>query len=288
MLSTKRKGIQSAGYIKKQRRKFIWLSVLFVVLAAGLVWGLGFLSKAQFLQIKKINVASSSVTPLVSSADQIELIAQADIAGSWWMFPKNNTFLYPKGKIAADITKNFPRVKSVDISHEGLTSMDTLNIAITERSPFALACHTLSGTSSDSCFYIDEAGFVYAPAPQFSAGVYVHYYNNETATSSVPLVGSLFIDSTRFRVAREASDYISKMGIQVTKLAITPDDDYALIIKNIYATATSTASSIIYFNTDAPLEKTLGYFQNFWQSRANKNFAYIDLRYGKDIVFKMQ
>ncbi len=270
--------------------------VLFLVAVVSVVVALVFLSKASFLQIKEVDVLPASTTALVSPADEIQKIAEENLVGSnGYFFSKSNFFIYPKSKITADIIEAFPRIQSVDIYYKSLTTLGAINIAVTERTPFALACvssRDAVSSTSEQCFYMDATGFIYAPAPQFSAGVYVHYYNSEFSTSTIG-IGSKLTAPSRLAASKTAVDFISKMGIQVTRAIVLPNNEYTLIIRDTYATSTSKTAtttqltSTIYFNTTTPVETSLTYFLRFWQSRTNKNFDYIDLRYGKDIVFKM-
>jgi hypothetical protein len=293
--------------MKKRRRRLIFAVILVIIAAGSMVTALSLLSKVQFLQINDVVVSSTPATPLVSPADEIQTIVQNDLSGSWWhLFSKNNIFLYPKNTIREDIMRAFPRIQALAIGRESLGSLDTIIVSVTERTPFALACAAPAPVGGPAkCFYMDADGFIYAPAPQFSPGVYIQYYSTVTATGTPIAVGGTFADPTSFSVALQAVHFISEMGIQVSSVSIADGGEYTIAVKDIYATstgkmasvqsATTTASvqmnplvSLIYFNLTIPLEKTLDYFQQFWQSRDDKNFDYIDLRYGTDIVFKMQ
>ena len=270
--------------------------VLFLVAVVSVIVALVFLSKASFLQIKEVDVLPASTTALVSPADEIQKIAEENLVGSnGYFFSKSNFLIYPKSKITADIIEAFPRIQSVDIYYKSLTTLGAINIAVTERTPYALACtltRDTAASSSEKCFFMDATGFIYAPAPQFSAGVYVRYYTNESSTSTVA-VGNFVTTPRRLTMSRTAVDFVSKMGIQITRAILQPNNEYTLVIKDTYATstpktATSTALfSTIYFNGSTPVDTALSYFLRFWQSRTNRDFDYIDLRYGKDIVFKM-
>jgi hypothetical protein len=145
---------------------------------------------------------------------------------------------------------------------------------VTERNPYALACNDTPDSSD--CFYIDADGIVFALAPKFSNGVYVRY----TMASSSVLLGELVADPARFAFLKYVTEYISKMNIRVSDAVILPENDYVLHFQNPPTT--------IYINDLAQKEKTMTYFSAFWTSQANKNFKYIDLRFDKNIVYKLQ
>jgi hypothetical protein len=293
MFLRSRKGIQSDKYIKKRRKKIILVSILFIVAVGSVITSLSLLSKADFLQITSVEITGTNLV----SADSIKTIVENNLTGDWWnIFSKDSFFLYPRNALRLALVKDFPPVASVSFSHTGF---HILNVAITERSPFALACDkSTMNVSPPSCFYMDSTGFIYAPAPQFSPGVYVTYTvaSSTTVSTSVhsPItVGSYVTDPADFEIATHVVNYISILGLTVIGVNVptaVSDDDFQMYIGRPASANTASSSPVItvYFNLSQPIDKTLEYFSAFWQHETDKNFQYIDLRYGKDIVFKME
>ncbi len=298
MFSTKRKGIQSERYLKKRRKKFIWVAILFIVAIVSVITAMSLLSKASFLQIHSVVVINATTgIPLVTPVDQIQGIAESGIVGNrWYFFSKNTFLLYPKKEITEDILRTFPRVQSVDFAKDSSKNLDVL---ITERAPSALVC--TEQTNAGKCFYMDGSGFVYAEAPTFSAGVYVRY----TIASSTIGIGKPALTQSQLVVTRQAIDFLTKMNINVTGVTISNENDEALFIKDIYATSTpaaiaassssagqvmmpETLVTTIYIATDDSFSTALNNFAQFWENSKNRNFEYVDLRYGNDIVYKLR
>ena len=276
----------------------MWICGLFLVVLVALVTGLSFLSKADFLQIHSVEIGNTETV----SADTVHQIAINNLSGNWWyLFSKNNLFLYPKKAIEEAVKAQFPTVASVAFGHDGL---QTLRIVITERKPASLACGTISKNISENattttCFYMDDTGFIYAPAPEFSSGVYLRYSLGVTASTSdlfasSPLsVGQYISDSSRFADVHTATAFLSDMGLHVTAVRILSGGDYALTFDNTSTTASSTpgGEATLLFNvstTSQPLSTTLEYFNQFWLHERWPAFDYIDLRFGKDIVYKLK
>ena len=311
MFSRNRTRIQSDRYIKKRRKKIIIVTILFIVALGSVITALSLLSEANFIRITSVEVTGTSLVP----TDSVRTEVENEITGAWWkIFSKDSIFLYPRYSLEQKIVKNFPPIASVSFSNVGFHSLD---VKVTERSPFALACNTAdedtASSASSPCFYMDSSGFIYAPAPQFSPGVYVTYTVSTSSVSSAPsapstpdqfALGTSITDPADFAVAHQAVDYISGLGLTVVGIEIpaftgesisntnaTSTGDFQLFIQRPVSTmAASSSSSVItvYFNTNQPITTTFKYFSAFWQHETNKNFQYIDLRYGKDIVFKME
>jgi hypothetical protein len=271
--------------------RIILVSVLFIVAVGSVITSLSLLSRATFLQITSVKVTGTHLVPEIS----VETTVENSLAGTWWkIFSKDSIFLYPRHTLEQSIVKDFPPIADVSFSHNGF---HTLTVAVTERSPFALACNKSDseGDATPACFYMDSTGFIYAPAPQFSPGVYVTYTTASTISTSTA-IGTFITNPTDFVIARQAISYISGLGLTVVGIDVPAADstsnngDFQLSIQRPIGTATATSSPVItvYFNSSQPLDTTLEYFRAFWQNETNKNFQYIDLRYGKDIVFKMQ
>ena len=311
MSSRNRNNLQSSRSLKKRRKKIIWVCVLSVVAVGSILTVISLLSKINFLTIQdiQVNATTTSITS-ANLTDEIRAIAEKNLVGNWWyLFSKANVLLYPKATIRNEILAQFPSIRSVSVTTVGLNK---LQITAIDHSPYGLACTgdsnngDNSDTENNTCFYIDSTGFVYAPAPAFSAGVYIKYYvmpsiADDQAVKNPPfIVGSSLTDAPHLATVKQALDYMTAMNLVPIQAVIANNGDYSVSIKNKYATTTTTAMhtregtatttkpiTTIYFDTSASLQKTLEYFSKFWANTANKDFDYIDLRFGNDIVFKL-
>jgi hypothetical protein len=203
-----------------------------------------------------------------------------------------------------------------------------LNVLVTERSPSALACsdNGYSCFYMDSSGFV----YASAPEPlpgnfiryslQPSAVSLFATSTPATASSSsstaavapvtptIPVLapGEFLVDQDTLATAKEIIGAVSGMGLnvvaddigadaygpenQITIVDPAPADLDTADADDASSTATSTVTTLVYFNQAEPLDTELNYFTQFWQSEATSSdvvFEYIDLRYGKDIVYKL-
>ena len=71
-----------------------------------------------------------------------------------------------KKKIISDILANYKTINAVSIGEQGF---HTITIEVSERQPFGLWCKAAPSTSTSSCYFFDQTGFVFAAAPPFQA-----------------------------------------------------------------------------------------------------------------------
>jgi hypothetical protein len=308
MAFSRRRGLQSEKSIRKRRKRFITGAVLFVVAVGSVITALVLFFRADFVTIQSIQVSgpNGAALSMVVPAD-VQTIVEKDLAAHlFFFFSKDSLFLYPKNAIRAELLKEFPPIASIDFSSSGsflgFGRNISLHIVITERTPTALAC--TDGHASQKCFYMDASGFVYAPAPQFSPGVYIQYglitptpASASNSSSSPAITPGMFLtDQVDLSGAQQAVDFISRMNLDVTTVDIGNDvlgPEYQITLQagsaSVSSSTASTTGTVLYFNGNEPLDTALRYFSSFWATEAatgTPHLQYIDLRYGKDIVYK--
>jgi hypothetical protein len=304
MAFSQRRGLQSEKSMRKRRKRFITGAVLFVVAVGSVITTFIFFFRADFVTIKSVQVSgpNGAVLSMVVPAD-VQTIVEKDLAAHVFFFVlKDNLFLYPKNAIRTELLKDFPSIASIDFSSSGsflgFGRSISLHIVVTERTPAALAC--TDGHASQKCFYMDASGFVYAPAPQFSPGVYIQYglitpIQTLVSTSSAAITPGMFLtDQVDLAGAQQAVDFISRMNLDVTTVDIGngvlgPEYQITLQTGSDSSSIASTTGTMLYFNGNEPLDTALRYFSSFWATEAatgTPHLQYVDLRYGKDIVYK--
>lgn len=195
---------------RARRRKFAFFCIGIVALLALLV----FLSRQPRFLISKIEVAGAKAI----SADEVTSLAQKNLAGSYfWLLPRSNFLIYPRGGIKESLLKEFSRFSSVGISLNGTKSLD---ITVVEREPFALYCPDLG---RDSCYFLDENGFIFDRAPAFFGNVYFIYAKNLPITNPV---STEFLPSAEFKqltnfIKNLASFDIYPLSLEVSESEFT-------------------------------------------------------------------
>lgn len=126
------------------------------------------------------------------SAFEVRELLDSTLAGKWFgLYPKRNGLLFPRERLLQVLAQTFPRLASITLSQPNLSEID---LVVTERRADFLWCQTLPISISD-CYFADESGLIFAPAPHFSRPLYFEFW----ATSSAPLqLGQLALPLARW------------------------------------------------------------------------------------------
>lgn len=273
---------------KKRRKKIIRLSILFVLIFAGLVFGLSCLSREKHITIDKIKVTGAHVL----GEEEIAEIAKEELAGRYlYLFDRNNTFIYPKVDIQESLLKNFPRIEELTI---GLNGLKELEINITERKGEFLYCGNKIPENKidigDNCYFLNDEGLIFDEAPYFSGDIYFKFYV-PLADDSDPL-GKKILDGDKFHELVYFFNKINKTGLKTVYFELGSDG-----INNLYLEQKNNLYNpkIIFKdedNLDVLLENfTLAMkkdeFSNEIMSKYN-TLDYIDLRFKNKILYKFR
>ena len=208
--------LNSSGFYKKKQRRrrvqLVFVSIGFILLISSLIY----FSRHERFQVGEVVVLGEEV------ADREKIISttKESLTGYYLrIIPKANAFLYPRRAIKENLFKEFPRFKSVDLNVKDRT----LLVELDERTPFALYC---TNTSLSECYFIDEDGFIFAPAPSFSGVVYFLYILKDPVEN--PL-GKRFMTIEEFRPLPRFIETLAVLNIYPVALEIG-DDEYSLVL----------------------------------------------------------
>ena len=272
--------IQSPRLVKKNkqirmRRLFVWPSVaVFTILVV--IW----LSRMQSVSVTRIDISGNSVI----KADDVSALVERDLSGNFLkIFPKKNIFIYPRGQIEKDVLATFPRADSVSIS---LGDSRALAIDLTLRKPVSLWCASASSTLSDilseSCYFFDKNGFIFAPAPNFEGPVFVKYYG---ILSGDPIKQVFLGGETISKLGSFLEGLDNSLKLTATNVYLKDDyKEYDVFLSNGVG---------LYISGNVPFEDSLNNLALFLNSSSTKQidiskFNYIDLRYGNKIYYKLK
>lgn len=193
---------------RKRKKRALGRLVLFSVFFVSVIVGLSFLSSAEFLSIKNVEVVGVSVLSPEEIGKQV--FKEID-SKKWGLFANSNAFLYPKRRITSRILESNNRIADAKVSLDGLSD---LKIEIQERMPFGIWCSTpdLPETLIESeenlasetpmskpedCFYFDDTGFIFekiAGNKSNENNDYLFYYGGsiEKTVGSFLTTGEIF------------------------------------------------------------------------------------------------
>lgn len=268
------RALQSAKYLEKKRKKKLVVVSLSICAFLLLLSIFVIILRASFLQISDIQVNG------VDEINSENLIAQAGsiIDGEYIkVLPRSNIFFYPKDKIEKSLKDSNKYIESLDVELDGL---DTLEITVTERQPSAVACEGFKGDDGGSgpCFFLDHDGYIYREASQFSEGVYVKYYTSASEKSLS--TGDYIAETSIFRELQDFIRIVKDADITVIGILIGEGGSYELYIRN-----KDSSVAVVYFDDRVSFDKTASNLSAFLQNSEDKNFDYINLRFGNSIFY---
>ena len=262
--------------LKKKRRKtllvkFIFFGVGFLVVLAGLAY----ISRTEKLNISEVEITGNKIV----DTEMIRAAAQEEITGSYlWFLPKTNILLYPKGNIRDALSDKFKGLKGISI-----TTRDDriLQISVAERIPKYMWCGENlpeSGANIETCYFLDETGFVFDEAPYFSGEVYFKFYGK---------MSSNFKSLILFKQTLEA------MKLEPVALYMMENGEIKMYLSD---ESSLPMGPEIIFKTDSDLEKiaenlqaalTTEPLQSDFKNKYS-SLLYIDLRYGNKVYYKFK
>lgn len=212
---------------RKRRTKFLFVALLLlVIIIAG---SIGFLRKETF-QVTQVEVSGTR------ALDPQDIIRKAreDFSGNYlWLIPKSNILLFSKMALEAQLLNQFPGIDSLDISFR---DKNTVSINVHEKAPTDIWCKDAA-----TCYFIDNSGLIYKPAPSFSQGVFVMFTGN---TIELPddVIRARFVPATSFDTLKNLIKQLAAYPVSVTGIQLEPQGDIVLTIDRIktYNLGTST------------------------------------------------
>src|SRR3989344_4418511 len=211
------RGLNSKGFYEKKLKRRRTQIILHVILFFTSLFALIYFSRQEQFLITEVKVLGENVI----DKDEIVPRVESLLTGYYLrIIPRANTFVYPRHTIEQQLVEEFPRFKSVDLNLDGF---QTLAISVEERIPLALYCATAT-----ECYFLDEEGYIFAPAPSFSGAVYF-IYTTETPIENP--VGQNLMPIETFKSLPKFMAELSALGIHSTAFTIN-NDEYKLSLLN--------------------------------------------------------
>lgn len=267
------------------------LHILYKILAAVILVvlfavALGGISQHGKWRIDTIKVSGAQVV----SEDAVRALTQAILEENYYfLYARDNSFIFPRNEIEAEILETFPRIKSVSIHREGA---HTIVIDVAERKPFMLWCgETFEGEMPTlaECWFIDDQGFVFSHAPIFSEGVYREVYaplvyQNE----GIPL--HAVVSPERFRFAYSLVEGLERGVGDIARVFIKPEGQYGVVVRSS-ALYPELVDAELYFKDGQESERLMYNILSALPVQfppdtiSEKKLLYIDLRFGNKVFF---
>jgi hypothetical protein len=146
---------------EKKPGRINWKLILGLLLGAVLIAGFIVLIKLPQWQVQHIEVVGANVA---DPGDVSEFVT-AELQGRKLFFlPKTSILLVPEHRLEKDLKAHFSRFQTVGVSRKNFS---TLTVTVSEYQGVYLWCN-----DPDTCFFMDQNGIAFAPAPVFSGSAY--------------------------------------------------------------------------------------------------------------------
>ncbi len=219
-------------------------------------------------QIKRVIVENAVLTP----EDNIKSIADEYLGYTYFYFiPQSNIWLYPKDKIRDQI-KSLPSIDGVKIV---LGQNNELLIEVKEKNNKFLWCD-----ENGKCFYMNEAGYVFAEAPQYEGNAFLTFRGQMDGES----LGKYFLTEEKMRDILGFIFKLRDFDIEVVSINVKSDREVSLALRT---------GTVFIISMEKTLDDTYRNLKTLLESRdfmdksgGIEKIDYIDLRYGKKAFWK--
>ncbi len=146
---------------EKKKGRINWKLILGLFLGAVLIAGFIVLIKLPQWQVQHIEVVGAHVA---DPGDVTEFV-NGELQGRRLFFlPKTSIILVPEHHLEKELKAHFSRFQTVEVSRKNFS---TLVITVSEYQGVSLWC-----SDAENCFFMDQNGIAFAPAPVFSGSAY--------------------------------------------------------------------------------------------------------------------
>lgn len=239
----------------------ILVGVCIIASVALMITGVWYGSRVEALTIRTVAVSGGETIPHTT----VEERTQSVLEGTYLrLVPRRFALLYPHDAII-DALAAVPRIKDITVERQ---NWQTLAVTFTEYRSDALWC------AEESCFFVDETGYAFAPAPPLRGGAFIRF-----STDREPAVGE---------TVGSAADYASVMEF----IALLENEDvrvsHVLIdsVRDVYITLSGGGE--LRLTLDVSPQTIFDNLMTVLEDPAFTDvlpgtFQYIDLRFGNKV-----
>lgn len=212
------KAIRSPNKKKERKQKLAVALALFAVAVAVLLGIFAWMATSSVFQIKNIEIRGNEMF----SGDELMQAIRKDISGKYFfLFPRSSIFFYPESMIKKEIQNSFPRFKNATFY---ISDARVLVVSLSERDPSALWCgiKMLSSVIDETCYYVDDSGFVFGKAPTFSGVAYMKFYGKGNLKPEDP-IGGYFVSGDIFKKIFDIHEILIKYDKNISNVFLNDE-----------------------------------------------------------------
>jgi cell division septal protein FtsQ len=203
------------------------------------------------------------------SHKQVEDIARQKLNGSYIKFiPHAFAFLYPHEGIVEAI-REIKRIKNLSVVR---TSGSKLTIKFDEYMPHALWCKE---SASEGCFFLDENGYSFSPAPSLSGGSFLRF----VSIAMDPQEHTQAFEVDQYKKVHELVALFAQAGWYISKAEVDGAGDvfFSIVDGGEFKVSLKQSAQETMANMLTVLNS-----EKFSHIKPG-NFEYVDLRFGSKV-----
>ncbi|MFT5281117.1 MAG: hypothetical protein ACI9AR_000574 [Flavobacteriaceae bacterium] len=262
----------------KRKRKFKRISRISLIVSfsfIALFFLVGFIFSRPTFLVKDISIIGVQALEEEDIQEYLQERMQERIFGT---YSRGSALFFSEQYMEESLLEQFPRIERVMF----VVNESKVSVIITERGSLYLGCFD---RETDTCYFVDEKGFVFAESPYFSGTVFFRWYPNkhiqiEDTVSSFETFNSL----------TSLADRISEVNMTVYGLEFL-EKTYRLYIDNPHK---NKKAAYIEISKDFDEEQVMQYISKALATEdLSKRFVderekleYIDLRFESKIFYR--
>jgi len=267
---------------RRARRKRLILKAVFFLLGFLIfVAGITAFFYIPGFRIKEISISGAEILDTGQFKGEIANLLKGKFLK---IIPYDNIFIFPAGKITAELSQKFPILKKITIARD---FSQNLSVEIEERKPEAIWCLTFTNDliatstipTADSCAFVDEKGFIFGLAPLFSGTIFLKFFDKRGQPS---VIGKEMIPDAEFQKLRAFKDLLIKNDINVVKIILKDEGIYEVYSKEGWYILLNAK------NEPNPSFNNLKLVLDTQIKEKRAKLEYIDLRFGQKVFFKLK
>lgn len=231
----------------------------------GLITSIWYGTRVEALTITKVTVSGGETIP----HSEVEGVVRAKLDGAYLkLVPHAFAFAYPEKDIIASL-KEIRRIKNLNVVRIGGTE---LAVEFEEYVPHALWC---KDSDSDGCFFLDDSGYSFSPAPSLTGGSFVRF----VSVARDPGEDAQGFDPDEYRKVHELIGLFADSGWYVSKAELDGAGDafFTIVEGGEFKISLKQSASETIDNM-----KTVLNSEKFAHIKPG-NFEYVDLRFGSKV-----
>src|SRR3990167_8753180 len=205
---------KTVSNFKRRQRTRLSLKISLAFLVFSGILGLSLLSVERAFKIKDISVSGASRAEKDRVGESVRNFLDEKKAV---FLSRANPFFFDKDELADYLKKEFPPIETVLVERDFLDKK--LNLTLNERKGWAVWC-------AKSCYYLDNQGVLFQPAPQFFGGLILKITDERPQDFNQ---GGQILDGSFFASFKKFIEDAEKTGkTAIRNIKITPNRSFWL------------------------------------------------------------